>query len=142
MTIIVKLKFFFSVLLICCLFLPLSQCTKSEKQETGEQPKKVIEKQYAFESPKEIDSWINTLALIAPLALFFLTRKSPPKIKTAFGLLFFSGVALYVIFNLTFWSDKILFGGYLAYASSISLVVLVLIEIGFCFRHYLKTKNA
>lgn len=142
MTIIVKLKFFFSALLIFCLFLPLSQCTKSEKQGVDAQPKKVIEKQYAFESPGEIDSWINTLALIAPFALFLATRKSHPKIKTAFGFLFFSGVALYVTFNLTFWSDKILFGGYLAYASSISLIVLALIEIGFGFRRYLKMKNA
>lgn len=142
MTIIVKLKFFFSVLLICCLFLPLSQCTRSDKQEIEAQTEKVIEKQYAFKSPMEIGSWLNALALIAPFAMFFATRKRPQKIKTAIGFLFFSGAALYVIFTLTLWSEKILFGGYLAYTSSISLVLVGLIELWSSLRHYLKTKNA
>ncbi len=142
MAIIVKLKLFFSVLLICCLFLPLSQCTKSEKQEIEAQSEKVMENQYAFRSPKEIGSWLNALALIAPFAMFFVTRERPPKIKTAVGFLLFSGAALYAIFSVTFWSEKILFGGYLGYASSISLVILALIELLFSFRHYLKMKNA
>ena len=142
MTIIVKLKFFFSLLLICCLFLPLSQCTTSDMQETEAQPEKVIEKQYAFKSPTEITSWLNVLALTAPFAMFFATRKYTPKIKTAVCSLLFSGAALYVIYSLTFWSEKILIGGYLAYASSISLVLLALIELWSSFRHYLKTKNA
>lgn len=142
MTIIVKLKFVFSVLLICCLFLPLSQCTTSDKQETEAQSEKVIEKQYAFKSSKEIGSWLNALALIAPFAMFCVTRKSPLKIKTAVGFLLFSGAALYVTFSLTLWSEKILLGGYLAYASSISLVLLALIELCSSFRHHLKTKNA
>jgi len=142
MTIIVKLKFFFSALLICCLFLPLSQCTTSDKQDAEAQTEKVIEKQYAFKSPAEISSWLNALALIAPFAMFFATRKHPPKIKTAFPFLLFSCAALYVIFSLTLWSEKILLGGYLAYASSISLVLLALIELLSSFRHYLKIKNA
>ena len=142
MTIIVKLKFFYSVLLICCLLLPLSQCTTSDKQGTEAQSEKVIETQYAFKSPKEIGSWLNVLALMAPFAMFFATRKSPPKIKTAVGFLLFSGAALYVIFSLTLWSEKILLGGYLAYASSISLVLLALIELWSSFRHYLKAKSA
>ena len=142
MTIIVKLKFFFSVLLICCLFLPLSQCTMSEKHEAEAQSEKVIENQYAFKSPKEIDSWLNALALIAPFSIFFVTRKSPSKIKTSVVFLLFSSAALYVIFSVTFWSEKIRFGGYLGYASSTSLVVLALIELWFSFRHYLKMKNA
>ena len=142
MTIIVKLKFFFSVLLICCLFLPLSQCTMSEKHEAEAQSEKVIENQYAFKSPKEIGSWLNALALIAPFSMFFVTRKSPSKIKTSVVFLLFSSAALYVIFSVTFWSEKIRFGGYLGYASSISLVVLALIELWFSFRHYLKMKNA
>lgn len=142
MTIIVKLKFFFSVLLMCCLFFPLSQCTTSDKQDAEAQFEKVVEKQYAFKSSKEIGSWLNALALIAPFAMFFATRKSPTKIKTAAGFLLFSGAALYVVFSVTLWSEKILLGGYLAYASSISLVLLALIELWASFRHYLKTKNS
>ena len=142
MTIIVKLKFFFSVLLICCLFLPLSQCTMSGKHETEAQSEKFIENQYAFKSPKEIGSWLNALVLITPFAMVFVTRKSPSKVKTSVGFLLFSNAALYVIFSVTLWSEKILFGGYLAYASSISLVVLALIELWLNFRHYLKMKNA
>lgn len=142
MTTIAKLKFFFSMLLICCLFLPLSQCTMSKKYEVESQSEKVIENQYVFKSPQEIGSWLNALALIAPFAMFLITRKSPSKIKTSVGFLLFSSAALYVIFSVTLWSEKILFGGYLAYTSSVSLVVLSLIELWLSFRHYLKIKNA
>lgn len=141
MTIIVKLRLFFSVLLICCLFLPLSQCTKSEKQNSEAQSEKVMVNRYAFKSPKEIESWLNALALIAPFAMFLVPRKSPSKIKTSVGFLLLSGAALYVIFSVTFWSEKILFGGYLAYASSIALVVLALIELGLNLGRFLKMKN-
>lgn len=142
MTIIGRLKLLFSVLLICCLFLPLSQCTKIEKQNNGAEPKKVIENQYAFKSPKEIESWVSALTLIAPFALFFIAQKSLSKIKIAIVFLLFSGAAFYVTFSVTFGSDRILIGGYLAYTSSISLIVLTLIELGLSIRLYLKMRNA
>lgn len=55
----------------------------SEKHESEAQSEKVIENQYAFKSPKEIGSRLNALALIAPFSMFFVTRKSPSKIKTS-----------------------------------------------------------
>jgi hypothetical protein len=140
MVIIARLNLFFSVLLMCCLFLPLSQCTKSEKQINGAKSEKVIENQYVFKSSEEIESWLSALALIAPLVIVFLARKRRSLIKITVATLLCSSAALYVIFNLTFLSDKILIGGYLAYTSSVSLIVLGLIELGLMLRCHLKTK--
>ena len=134
MEIILKLKFLSSFLLVCCLFLPLSQCSSSTAPKSGTSQHEVITKQYAFNSASEVSSWLNLLAFLSPFVVTVLTIKSKHKIKVSLIVLVISCGALYSVMSATFWSEKILFGGYLAYFSSMSLIILILFEAWFNFR--------
>ncbi len=141
MDIIVKLKFLSSLLLACCLFLPLSECSSSTAPKAGTSQQKVITKQYAFNSASEVNSWLNLLALLSPFIVLVLTIKSKHKVKVSLAVLVISLGSLYSLLNVTFWSEKILFGGYLAYFSCISLIVLILFETWFNFRALRQAKK-
>jgi cation transport ATPase len=127
MSTVVKLRLFFAVVLICCLFLPLSQCTSPDAQGV-----KVVQNLYVFKSAKELDSWLGVLAFSAPLVLVLARGRSRSRaILTAALSVLLGCAALYFATIITFWSQKVLVGGYLAVVSSGSSVVLALIEIGF-----------
>ena len=142
MNIIVKLKFFLSVLLVCCLFLPLSQCTTYSKREAEKPTKIFVEKRYAFESTEKVESWLAAFALIAPFMVLLFTYKTRHKIKSSIALAVLCLAATYSIFIATVWSEKILIGGYLGYFSSIALMLLIFIELWLNFRLRRKEQNA
>jgi membrane-associated HD superfamily phosphohydrolase len=141
MDIILKLKFLSSLLLVCCLFLPLSQCSSSTTPKSGTSQQEVITKQYAFNSASEVNSWLNLLALLSPFVALVLTIKSKHKIKASLVVLLISLGTLYSVFCATLWSERILFGGYLAYFSCISLIILILFETWFNFRAFRQAKK-
>ena len=141
MDIILKLKFLASLLLVCCLFLPLSQCSSSTAPKNGTSQNEVITKQYAFNSASDTKSWLNLAAFLTPFIVLALTIKSKHKIKVSLAVLAISLGSLYSVFCATFWSEKILLGGYLAYFSCMSLIVLLLLETWFNFRELRKAKK-
>jgi hypothetical protein len=141
MNIITKLKIFSSLLLVCCLFLPLSQCSSSTAPKIGEPQQKVITKTYAFDSTSDIDSWLGLLAFSLPFIISIVSIKNKHKIKLSLAALAISFGALYIVFWATFLSEKILIGGYLAYISTISLIILIPLEIGFNYRNRRQAKE-
>jgi len=142
MNTIVKLKFVLSVLLVCCLFLPLSQCSTYSKREAEKPTKVFVEKRYAFESAEKVESWLAAITLIAPFTVLLLTYKTKHKIKSSIAIVVLCLAAMYSIFIATVWSEKILIGGYLGYFSSIALMLLIFIELWLNFRLRREEKNA
>jgi hypothetical protein len=124
-----KLKFIFSVLLICCLFLPLSQCTSQSKKIEGQHIKDVVTPVYVFNSATDVYSWLRSASFIAPFVLLILGFRNFPKVKFNIVFLVLGLAALYSVFSATFWSQKILVGGYIAYVSASTLVVLACVEL-------------
>lgn len=129
MAVLVKLKFLLSILLVSCLFLPLSQCTSSAK--TGSKPNQteITTDQYVFKSPNEVSSWTAALALLSPLIILIFNRKNRHNIKASIALVICSGAAFYVAMGVTLFSQKILPAGYIAYTSSTSLMLLGVIDL-------------
>lgn len=141
MDVIVKLKFLSSFLLVCCLFLPLSQCSSSAAPKNGEPQQEVITKTYAFKSTPDIDSWISLLAFALPFIVSIISIKNKHKIKLSLAVFVVSFGALYLVFLATFLSDQILIGGYLAYIGSISLIILIPLEVWFIYKDRRQVKE-
>jgi hypothetical protein len=142
MDIIIKLKFLFSLLLACCLFLPLSQCSSSTPPKIGEPQQKVITKRYAFNSPSDIDSWLHLSTLVFPFLISVVSIKSKHKIKLSLLALVICFGALYTVVSATFLADRILIGGYLAYVSSLSLITLLSFEIWLNYKKRRQVKKS
>jgi hypothetical protein len=124
---ILRLKFLFSLLLVGCLFAPLSQCTTVDTQGNT-----IIQQNYVFKSATDVESWFSALAVVAPLGITLLSlRRRARKIACASLSALFGAAALYVCFLRAFIPGTMLLGGYIALSSSLSFFVLALIEIGF-----------
>jgi hypothetical protein len=137
MIILLKLKFIFSILLICCLFLPLSQC--SYTTETSQQPS--VEVKYVFQSTHDIESWLTAAALLAPFFVLLGTFRSKHKIKSTLTIFFLSFVAWLILFNETLFAEKLLIGGYVGFISSFALIVLCALELVINLRDHLIAKR-
>lgn len=142
MNIIVKLKFLLSIMLACCLFLPLSQCTTYSKHEANKPTNLFVEKRYAFESIENVESWLTAIALVAPFLALLFSYKTKHKFKSSIAILVLCLAAIYFIFFNTIWSEKILIGGYLGYFSSITLMLLIFTELWLIFKLRRKEQNA
>lgn len=149
MSVLHKLKWVAALLLALCLFLPLSQCsvkstlesaspsvTQSDKRIESAQrpsmsatPARLGQNQYVFNDPRDPLSWGGALVLLAPLGVLWLTRREPHGARPQLALLVLGCLAFYVIFRATFWADRILPGGYLAYAGAVVLIYLATLEL-------------
>lgn len=128
MNILKKIKFIFAIFLICCLFLPLSQCTYST--DTPDQTQQsVVQERYVFQSTQDVESWLAAAAVLAPFIVLLGTFRSKHKIKSTLTMLFFSIAAFLMLFNATLLADKLLIGGYLGLISSLALIILCAIEL-------------
>ena len=141
MNIITKLKIFSSLLLVCCLLLPLSQCSSSTAPKIGEHQQVETKKTYVFESTSDIDSWLGLFAFSLPVIISIVSINNKHKIKLSLAALAITFGALYIVFRATFLSEKILIGGYLAYISTISLIILIPLEIWFNYRNRRQAKE-
>lgn len=130
---IVKLKFLSAFLLACCLFLPLSQCTRLTAPKQGVPQHQVVIKIYTFSSTSKLDAWLHSLAFLLPFVTLVLSAKGKYKIASSLVVLILSVGALYTVFRATFFGE-ILIGGYLAYFSSVSLIAILLFELASAIR--------
>ena len=121
-----RLKIICAALLLSCLFLPLSQCTRGVEGMDATQ-KTVVSQQYAFRAVDDADSWLSVLAFAAPLGLLTLAHKAKRKKLVDSLVVTTSLLALYCVARATFFGE-ILIGGCLAFVSSAALILLVLFE--------------
>lgn len=89
-----------------------------------------VKHHYVLQSFSDWLSWLQALSFCAPLLWLLLTTGKPRKVVHSLVLLLLALTALLVVFRVTFWADRLLLGGYLAYGASGGLIMLALQEWG------------
>ena len=89
-----------------------------------------VKHHYVLQSFSDWLSWLQALSFCAPLLWLLLTTGKSRKVVHSLVLLLLALTALLVVFRVTFWADRLLFGGYLAYGASGGLIMLALQELG------------
>ncbi len=149
-----KLKIGLGILLMGCLFLPLAQCSQVPQEQeaadtvtvpaqdpkaeiadstanaatnAGTEP--TVKNHYVLQSFSDWLSWLQALSFCAPLLWLLSTTGKLPKVTSASVLLLLAFMAFFVVFRVTFWADRLLVGGYLAYVASGGLIILALLDL-------------
>ena len=140
MKILSKLKLISSIILLCCIFLPIAKCSKAvEEGYEGEPPTFNI---YIYGQELNEDSIIPVLSWLLPFILAVLALRYSNSISVSLFQFLAGCGAVYSGFWLFIWSKNLLWPAYVASISMAVYCVSAAITCIILIKHWHLTKRS